>query len=1143
MPIDKPLPANADEFIGSEIDDGASLAAGPHEGYVAHLRASIIEKLHPFGHPISGGSNWVLMGPQAIPNVGTKRGPQTISNVGAKGRSEAIPNVGGKRVLATGRITGIAVHPTKPSIMYVTAARGGVWKTTDSGANWTPKSDNEISLAIGAIGIAPSAPDTLYVGTGEGNIYYLVKTIPTRALNESYQGSGLLKSIDGGDRWTRQGKTEFTGSAFYQIAVHPTNPDIAYAATTKGLYRTTNGGKRWSLVGGLPPISNEILAATSVAFDPTDGNKAWVAFWGSGVYECSNAASSTPIWMACLGFPTSDLSRISLAVSTSSPATVYAMCTGPNSTGEPTNIVYKGVYYTTGGISGTWSSLTFSGTTPAVSSSMCLIAVDISTPDIIYLGGVSLHRVARDTLSNRWSATDIGLDIHVDHRSFAAHPSVNLTVFAGTDGGIYRTYDGGSTWSDQINKGICITQFEFLDMHPSEPAYVFCGTQDNGANQYRTSEVFYHSEDHDVGAAIVDSQDPRNVVLAVTRPQIIAPADPPVTVPAGCYPQLSQQAGKMGTFRSIANGLPVSSPLVLFYPPMAVDQANAKRLAFGAKTVLLDDAQGTHQWTTNIPLPSIGSGLVSALLYVNDSLIYAATFDGKVYRLVSSGGWTATPIHAAPLPPSIWIWDVIVSPSDHNIITVALGGFGTGHVWRGLVNKSGTTAVWTDLSGPGLPDAPVNSIALDPVNPTHLFAGTDVGVFRSLDDGANWSPWREGLPNVAVYDLKLHALTRLLRAATHGRGMWERDIDATTSRDAVIYVRDNVMHTGRGTAPSSQSSVIEDLTQHIALNDPVYWWQCADAKIDAIEGQSPSFQFNVSDVDFVTYEASLAHRNPRRGHVNRIYVQAHNRGIQAADVTVKILYADAGALLPDLPADFWAMFPSNSTDIGSKWIPIGDAQIRSVKPAMPTIFEWNWNPPLSAAEHSCLLIICDSPNDPIPASHKVFQVRPLVIDERHVGLKNLHLISPPAIDAPDTLVIQYQMRVSSSDDVFRFAPTGLRAWNLGLVLPSKIAKAVRTTVKPVRVPIALVKQVLAKGGGQPKDWLLLQFTNAGKPVDLTGLPVTEKASPAYLLLTRTQKDATGGTLNVVQTGPKFVLGGNTFVIATARNVGGRERRT
>jgi len=245
-------------------------------------------------------------------------------------------------------------------------------------------------------------------------------------------------------------------------------------------------------------------------------------------------------------------------------------------------------------------------------------------------------------------------------------------------------------------------------------------------------------------------------MIAPTKPPIpiTPPTVPPKTNPAGCYPERSTQAGKLGTFSSIADGLPRPTrndpnPF-LFYPPMALDQTNEQRLAFGAEKVFLDNAQGTGNWTTDVPLPGV-SGLVSALNYVNDNLIYAATHLGEVYRLVNSGGWTATAIHAAPLPPDVWIWDMMVSPSDPNVITAALGGFGTGHVWRGIVNAAGTAAVWSNLSGTGLnvlPGAPVNAIALDTANPTHLFAGTDVGVFRTLDDGVNWIAWREGCPTL-----------------------------------------------------------------------------------------------------------------------------------------------------------------------------------------------------------------------------------------------------------------------------------------------------------------------------------------------------------------------------------------------------------
>jgi photosystem II stability/assembly factor-like uncharacterized protein len=1090
-----------DEFIGAEIDLQRSLYFGSKGISAARLRMKAVERMLPAGDAVPGGANWVQMGPQAIPN----------------GQSLG----GGTRILVTGRVTGIAVHPTTPSTIYVSGARGGVWKTTDGGATWTAKSDNEVSLAIGALAMAPSAPDTLYVGTGEGNIYYLVTALPLSALNESYQGSGVLKTSNGGDSWTLQGASQFTGAAFYGIAVHPTNPDIAYAATTAGLFRTTNGGTSWSLIGGgLPAISAAVIAATSIVFDPTNGDHAWVAFWGSGIYECSNATAASPAWSLVNGGPTTNLSRISLAISRASPSTVYALAADGAT-------IYKGVYRTTGGIGGAWAQLTYSGGTPTVTSSRCIIAVDISTPDIVYFGGTSLHKLVRNAMTNTWSANDIGQNIHADNRTFATHPTDHLTIFAGTDGGVYNSTDGGANWSDQINKAMCITQFEFLDGHSTVSAYVFSGTQDNGTDQYRTGEVFYHAADGDGAAVAVDKNDPRNVMIEHFS----------------ISPERSTQAGKFGTFGSISGGLAGNS---LFYPPMTLDQANQNRIAFGCDRLFLDPSQGTGGWATQINLPGIG-GLVSAIAYVNDNLIYATTSSGEVYRVVNAAGWSATAIHAAPLPVR-WIWDIVVNPMNPNLITVALGGFGTGHVWRGTVNAMGTAAVWTNLSGAGgtsLPDAPVNALTLDTMNPTHLYAGTDVGVFRSLDDGGTWNSYREGLPNVAVYDLKIQNSTRLLRAAAHGRGMWEREIDSMTSPDSVIYVRDNVMHTGRGTPPSGVASAIEDLTQHVALNDLIYWYQCADVKIDAQEGSPPSYQMAVSGVDFVAYEATVTHRDPQRGRTNRVYVQVHNRGIQAANVTVKILYADATAQLPDLPADFWTAFPGNTANI-NVWTPIGNAQTVNVKAGLPSVLEWDWIPPMTTAQHSCVLVVCDSVADPIPAANKVFTIATLVTSERHVGLKNLHVVDPPPADGADTLVMQYQIRTEGRGEIVRLYSSRLRDWSVGLVLPTKVAALVRSPTEPVPVPAEILNEILnvsERDGGLLKDSKLLQFKSLDKPVDLTGFPVSKKPFPAYLVLTRNQQKAAGGALNIVQFAGQRVLGGNTFVIRTPRRVAGREQRT
>lgn len=186
----------ADREFGSE---GQSLA---------HLRLAALE--HARAMPISGEGKWVQLGPTAIP------GGQTYS---------------GTRVLVTGRITSILVDPTNSNTIYVGAAQGGIWKTTDRGKTWRPTSDNEVSLAIGALAIDPGDPQTLYAGTGEGNFS-----------GDSYYGNGILKTTDGGNSWTRSGSEPFTRARFCRIVIDPTTPTILFAATVSGPDPIFEGG-------------------------------------------------------------------------------------------------------------------------------------------------------------------------------------------------------------------------------------------------------------------------------------------------------------------------------------------------------------------------------------------------------------------------------------------------------------------------------------------------------------------------------------------------------------------------------------------------------------------------------------------------------------------------------------------------------------------------------------------------------------------------------------------------------------------------------------------------------------------------------------------------------------------------------------
>jgi hypothetical protein len=169
-----------------------------------------------------------------------------------------------------------------------------------------------------------------------------------------------------------------------------------------------------------------------------------------------------------------------------------------------------------------------------------------------------------------------------------------------------------------------------------------------------------------------------------------------------------------------------------------------------------------------------------------------------------------------------------------------------------------------------MPDIPVNALAIEPGNPDIMYIATDVAVFRTTNGGTTWTQFSEGLPNCAVFDLRLHDSHRLLRAATHSRGLWERKLDTPAMPDVDIFVRDNLVDTGRSSpSPSGIVAPFEDPLQYVSLGDSLWWWQCADAKVDALEGSPLSYQMSVDDVDYVAFESKLAHRNPQRGNVNR----------------------------------------------------------------------------------------------------------------------------------------------------------------------------------------------------------------------------------------------------------------------------------
>src|SRR6266699_4710384 len=251
-PLQRREELNADRKLGSEGKPLTDLRLAALE----HARKMPTTADSEAVASLAGASNWVQLGPTVIPKgqtYDTHTPPATVQ--------------------VTGRITSIVVDPTDPNTIYVGAAQGGVWKTTDRGGTWNPKTDNEDSLATGTIAIDPNNHLVLYVGTGEGNFS-----------GDSYYGNGVLKTTDGGNVWTLLGAATFTRARFSRIAVNRTTPTTIFAATTFGVYRSLDGGVNWTqMTNGLPSISAPVRGATDIVIDPNSPNTVYAAFWAGGV--------------------------------------------------------------------------------------------------------------------------------------------------------------------------------------------------------------------------------------------------------------------------------------------------------------------------------------------------------------------------------------------------------------------------------------------------------------------------------------------------------------------------------------------------------------------------------------------------------------------------------------------------------------------------------------------------------------------------------------------------------------------------------------------------------------------------------------------------------------------------------------------
>ncbi len=667
-----------------------------------------------------------------------------------------------------GRTLNLAFHPDDANTIFAGSASGGLWKTTSAGVGadaWSRVETGFPDLGVASIEFDPADSDVIYLGTGE--VYNHAQSgdqAADRGTRGSY-GIGILKSVDGGASWTQTlAQAADQNHGVWAVRVDPSDSQVVWAATTDGVYKSVDAGVNWSQ-------SLNVIMATDLAIHPTIPGVVLVGCGnlgstGRGLYRTLNNGTN---WTQLTGggIPSDFGGKIQLGVTEADPNVVYASIgNGFTSADAFTWLLRSDDFGTTWQLKSTADYSRWQGwfahdvaVHPQDPDTVVCVGIDVWTSTN---GGSSLVR-----RSNFWNyftgaiapgGTEGLPDYsHADHHDVIYHPTDPNTFYVANDGGVYRSEDSGLTY-EALNGGYQTSQFyNGFTSDPNDPNLAMGGLQDNASAIYRGTNAWDRWVlGGDGGWSAIDPTAP-NVVYATAQNLFVG------------------RSTNGGVSFSTISPPNLGGPIAFIAP--FVQAPSNPQVLYGGSSYLFRSINGGNSWSTRFGgAPLDGNPLlVLAVAKDNADVIYAASApdDGNRGRVHVSddGGATFTDI-TGPLPDR-YPGDLAVDPTDEATVYLAVSGFGSSHLYR----STNYGATWKDLDRGRLPDVPATAVAIDPRFPEHIYVGNDLGVFITLDGGEHWVPLDKGLPDaVLVADLSVSPANRKLRVATHGQGVFERDL-------------------------------------------------------------------------------------------------------------------------------------------------------------------------------------------------------------------------------------------------------------------------------------------------------------------------------------------------------------------------------